>query len=67
VQYHVGLNFSSDPKDLFIIDESDVHQFGNPAAFKMAIMSNKCVCLTGSPDNNDIDGLERRVLDTFNF
>lgn len=52
---------------MFVIDESDVHQFSNSHAFKLAIISNKCICLTGSPDNNDESGLERRVLNTFNL
>jgi hypothetical protein len=53
VQYHVGFNFTSNPRDLFIIDESDVHLFGNPSAFKVATLNNRCICLTGSPDNKD--------------
>jgi hypothetical protein len=52
---------------LFVIDESDVHQFENPNAFRLAINKNRCICLTGSPDDQDGDGLERRVLNTFDI
>jgi hypothetical protein len=67
VKHHVGVDFVCEADDLFIIDESDVLIFSESLAFKAAICNNRCICLTGTPDNQDNDGLERRLVNKFNF
>lgn len=63
----MGINFVCEPDDLFVVDESDVLIFSESLAFKLAISNNRCICLTGTPDNQDNDGLERRLVTKFNF
>lgn len=48
--------------DVLVIDEADLFIFANPVRFKNVIGKHRCICLTGTPDNCDLDGVERQIL-----
>ena len=53
--------------DILLIDEADLFIFSNPVRFLNAVKSHRCVCLTGTPDNCDQDGVERSILQALKF
>jgi hypothetical protein len=40
---------------------------GDPAAFHASIGDNFCICFTATPDNNDCEGIEKRVIAALDF
>lgn len=67
VEYHVGLNFPKASHGVIICDEADELIFQAPAKFRAAVQSLKCICMTGTPDNGDLEGLEHKVLKQLGF
>jgi len=67
VTYHIGLNFEKNVGDILVIDEADLFIFSNAIRFIEAVGSHRCLCLTGTPDNCDEDGVERLILQALNF
>lgn len=62
VLYHSSLFFSKEPTDVVIFDESDSHVFGEPKAFQAIMNTNRCVCFTATPDDNDVQGAEKQLV-----
>ena len=65
--YHTQLDIECSPTDLFIIDESDLLMFTESHMLRKIIASNRCICLTGTPDNKDDHGMEKRLVNKFNL
>ncbi len=62
VHFRVGMNFKPSPKDLLIFDEADIFIFDDPGKFSKFIKTNPCLCLTGTPSNSKLAGIEKTHL-----
>lgn len=52
---------------MLLFDEADQYIFDNPSEFSKFIEARRCLCLTGTPDNQDAQGIERCVLEKMKF
>jgi hypothetical protein len=50
-----------------LIDEADSLTFADSLAFQSFIGDLKCVCLTATPDDQDVRGMEKAVIDKLGF
>lgn len=50
-----------------VIDEADQLIFGDPLSFFDKTKLAKCICLTGTVDNGDPQGIERDLLSKLGF
>jgi superfamily II DNA helicase RecQ len=66
-EYHTDLNFVCLPGELVIIDEADCFMFKDPSAFKLFATEACCLCFTATPDNQDPNGIEARVITALEF
>ena len=62
VEYHIGLDFTTEDNELIIIDESDTAMFDVPENFAHLIEGRACICFTATPDNCDGNGVESKVI-----
>lgn len=67
VEYHTGLSFDYQPRQLVIIDEADTFMLGDPQGFVKFIQSTACVCFTATPDTGNPTGSEARVVQALKF
>jgi hypothetical protein len=65
IEYHLGIDFEVAIGELIIIDEADCFIFNSPDLFMKLVRENACICFTATPDNNDVNGVEARLLDAF--
>jgi hypothetical protein len=50
-----------------IIDEADALMYGNPEKFREFIAANAWICFTATPDDQDPDGMDAKVLVAMKF
>lgn len=67
IEYHTELNFVCQQGELVIIDEADCFMFRNPSAFKRFVAEVCCLCFTATPDDQDIKGVEAKVVTALEF
>jgi hypothetical protein len=67
VEYHLGLDFAKNSAGVIICDEADELIFQAPKKFAASVSNLKCICLTATPDNGDLCGLEHQVLQKLGF
>lgn len=67
VEYHIGLNFETKPGDVILIDEADQVILSNHSQFEKKVKSNRCICMTATPDNENKRGVEREILNSSGF
>ena len=64
VEYHVGIDFETQPNELVIVDEADSLIFSDPRKFLNFIDTRPCICFTATPDSSVIEG---KVIELLNF
>lgn len=67
IQYHIGIDFKVGPNELVIIDEADALIFRQPDEFQKFTNDTACICFTATPDNQQVRGLEARVITALKF
>lgn len=67
VEYHIGLDFESKSNDIILIDEADQVILSDHSKFEKKVKSNRCICVTATPDNENKNGVERETLNSSNF
>lgn len=67
IQYHENCNFTALESELVIVDEADCFMFNDPTGFKSFISKTCCLCFTATPDNQDPEGIEAKILNSLEF
>lgn len=67
VEHHTGLDFEVKSGDVILVDESDNIIFSNHAKFVEKVQSNRCICVSATPDNDNKKGVEREILNKSAF
>ena len=67
VHFQVGLDFSPQPDDVIIADEADDFLFSDLTAFIDKIKYNPTICFTATIDNDDKQGVERKLIQAGKF
>ena len=67
VEYHTGLDFDLKATDVILIDEADQVILSDHAKFEKKVRSNRCICVTATPGNENKNGVEREILNKSNF
>ena len=63
----MGLDFTAQPQDVIIVDEADYFLFTDLTTFIEKIKSNPTICVTATIDNDDKQGVERKLIQAVNF
>jgi hypothetical protein len=67
VCFQLGFNFEKQPDDVLVVDEADSLLFSDPLTFQTFLGDSPCICLTATPDDQDIKGTEKFVVDKLGF
>ena len=62
IEYHVGHDFTVEAGELVVVDEADALMFKDPTAFQKFTSSCACICFTATPDNQQANGIEAKVV-----
>ena len=67
VHFQVGLDFSPQPDNMIIVDEAGYFLFSDLNSFIDKIKYNPTICFTATIDNDDKQGVERKLIQAGKF
>jgi len=62
VESHTDIDFEVQDGELVIVDESDSLMYSNPDKFRDFVAKCACVCFTATPDDQEPNGMDAKVL-----
>ena len=67
VEYHIGIDFVVNDGELVLVDEADSLMYSNPEKFRDFVAKCACICFTATPDDQNKDSMDDRVLKAMTF
>jgi len=62
VESHTDIDFEVQDGELVIVDESDSLMYSDPEKFRDFVAKCACVCFTATPDDQELNGMDAKVL-----